>query len=312
MLSLCCMETTLSWWSKRDQGITCSDHRGQLCVMISHTHTHTVSCSHSYWLFSQFEHTSHCGGRHSFKPVKSNRCMQTQYIAQVWRFNEQHSLQRGSYLVQLCLDLHHICLHIINASPAERTQSHTVNHVCSSVIAPNLHKPEGLSGETNHKWSWKPLQSQSEQDSKFLFGSDPRVSGKPQHHQWLIPNNLIIIYSQNDWLWHHTKKQNNGSKREERDESTTEGDTEKNHGDSVKPNEYSHPNTSHHHLPTFTPNAISSCNQSPHITVSQGRTSVLMTGSTKASLWEISGHGRAAKSMNDIMRRHRLLLRCPP
>lgn len=52
MLSLCCMETTLSWWSKRDQGITCSDHRGQLCVMISHTHTQLVvltviGCSHN-------------------------------------------------------------------------------------------------------------------------------------------------------------------------------------------------------------------------------------------------------------------------
>lgn len=35
-------------------------------------------------------------------------------------------VQRGSYLVKLCLNLHHVRLHIVNTSPGETTQSQTV------------------------------------------------------------------------------------------------------------------------------------------------------------------------------------------
>lgn len=45
-----------------------------------------------------------------------------------------NSLQRGPYLVQLCLDLHHICLHFVDASPGEKTQSRTLRQNCCSAM----------------------------------------------------------------------------------------------------------------------------------------------------------------------------------
>ena len=54
-----------------------------------------------------------------------------------------------------------------------------------------------------------------------------------------------------------------------------------------------------------------SSNQAPCITVLRTWSLILMTGSTSASLWKISGHGWAAKSMNDIMQRRRPTLKYP-
>lgn len=79
-----------------------------------------------------------------------------------------NSLQRGPYLVQLCLDLHHICLHFVDASPGEETQSSTESSELLFSDA-RMRRKNPTKNPTrvklpvfekrNHTLSWKLLQS---------------------------------------------------------------------------------------------------------------------------------------------------------
>lgn len=50
-------------------------------------------------------------------------------------------MMHGSDLVKLGFNLHHVCLHIIDASPADRRQSHAVNQA-RSLVTREKHEPQ--------------------------------------------------------------------------------------------------------------------------------------------------------------------------